>query len=211
MAQFTPLPAGARAPVRLPAESGYFSAQTGGIGGQDNVTLVVASQAYPVNSPQLSASNSREVASFATTPTSSSTSAQGGLTQDEKQSIDGCQGPSTSVTLTGGVPATTCPTVSGAAVNWRAGTWVVQVVTLGGSSPSTTEADHVAALLAAGSLPASDVGGMVSVVVPANSSTGTSDTADLEWTVGAALYQVRSSDDPDAAIAVAGAMTPYPG
>lgn len=205
------MPAGAEAPVRLPAETGYISAETGGIGGQDNVTLVVASQPYPVNSPQLSASNSHELASFATTPTSSSAAAQAELAQDEKQSIDGCQGPSTPLTLSGGVAATTCPTVSGQAIDWRAGTWTVQVVTLGGSTPSTNEADHLAAELAPSALPASDVGGVVSVVVPANASVGSSPTADLEWTAGADLYQVRTTDDPDGAIAVAGAMRPYPG
>jgi hypothetical protein len=211
MATFDPLPAGAEAPIRLPAEHGDISAQTGGIGGQDNVTLVVAPQPYPVNSPQLSASNSRELASFATTPTSSPASARAALSRDEEQSIDACQGPTSPLTLSGGVGATTCPTVEGEAVGWRAGAWTVQVVTLGGSSPSTDEADDLAAELVPGSLPASDVGGMVSVVVPANPSVGRSPTADIEWAVGADLYQVRTDDDPDGALAVAGAMRPYPG
>lgn len=210
MAEFKPLPSGAEAPFSLPPESGYVSAETGGIGGQDNVTLVVAAQPYPVDSPQLSATNSRELASFATTPTGSPTTAQSGLTQDEKQSIDVCQGPASPMTLTGGVSASSCPTSTGAAITWYAGPWTVQVVTLDGSSPSTTEADHLAGELAA-ALPTSDKDGMVSVVVPANASAGSSDTADIEWTVGADLYQVRSSDDPDGAVAVARAMRPYPG
>ena len=211
MAQFVPAPAGARAPIRLPAENGYITAQTGGLGGQDNVTLVVTAAPEPVNSPSLSnAGAGRELASFSTTPTASPSNASSQLANGRSQSIAACGGASTQIALPGGTPATTCPTFEGAAINWKVGSWTVQVLTLSGSTPSTAEAGHIAALFTTATEPASDAGGLLSVVVPANSSVGTSDTAALEWTVGADVYQVRSSDDPDAALAVAAAMRPYP-
>lgn len=210
MAQFDPLPAGARAPVRLPAVNGFVSAQTGGLGGQDNVTLIVTPTQLPVNSPALSSGAGRELASFSTTPTASASNASGELARARSQSIAGCQGPSTAIVLAGGVAATTCPTIEGAAVNWTVGTWNVQVLTLDGTTPSTAEANHLAPVITAASLPQSDAGGVLSVVVPGSPSAGSADTAALEWTVGADVYQVRSSDDPDSALAVAGAMRPYP-
>lgn len=212
MAQFSPLPAGAEAPIHLPVVTGYVTAQTGGLGGQDNVTLVATSTPMPVNSPQLASANAgREIASFSTTPTASTANASTALSQARSQSIASCGGPSSPVTLSTGTPATTCPTLDGAAVNWSIGPWQVQVMTLDGTTPSTAEAGHVDALLHSTGLPASDAGGIVSVVVPGKPSAGSADTAALEWTRGADVYQVRSSDDPDSAIAVAAAMRPYPG
>ena len=211
MAQFVPPPAGARAPIRLPAENGYVTAQTGGLGGQANVTLVVTASPEPVNSTsRSSAVAGRALASFSTTPTASTANAASQLSNARSQSIAACGGPSTPAVLPGGVAATTCPTFEGAAVDWRVGSWTLQVLTLSGTTPSTSEAGRVAGLFSPAAEPASDAGGVLSVVVPANSSVGSSDTAALEWTVGADVYQVRSSDDPDAALAVAAAMRPYP-
>ncbi len=209
MAQFSPLPAGARAPVRLPSVQGYITAQTVGLAGEDNVTLIATSQPEPVNSPALSSANAgREVASFKTTPTASPSNAQANLAQQKSNAIVACGGPSSPLRLANGTAATTCPTLDGAAIDWSVGPWAVQVLTLDGTTPSTAEADHLVGEL--GSLPASDVGGIVSVVVPGNPSAGTADTAALAWTVGADAYQVRSSDDPDSAVFVADAMRPYP-
>jgi hypothetical protein len=210
MAQFTPLPTGAEAPVRIPSVPGYLTAETGGLGGQDNVTLIATAEPVPVNSPSLSgAAAGREVASFATTPTASASTASAALTQGKNESIDSCQGPSQSVSLAGGEQATSCPTLDGAALTWSAGTWEVQVVTLDGTTPSTAEAGMVDAELSSSVLPAAT--GYVSVVVPGSPSAGSADTAALEWTGGADVYQVRSSEDPASAIAVAAAMDPYPG
>ncbi|MHB8329921.1 MAG: hypothetical protein ACYDD6_09930 [Acidimicrobiales bacterium] len=212
MAQFVPLPAGAEAPIRLPATSGYLTAQTGGLGGEANVTLIAATQSLPVNSPQLSsASAGREVASFSTTPTASGANASAALQQAKSQAIAACGGPSHPVTLADGTPATSCPTLDGAALDWVVAGWQVQVLTLSGTTPSTDEADHLSSVLRAGGLPAADGGGLVSVVVPGDASAGPSDTAALEWVAGPDVYQVRSSDDPTAAMAVATAMRPYPG
>ena len=212
MAQFTPLAAGARAPIRLPAVDGYVTAQTGGLGGQDNVTLIVTKSPMAVNSPTLSSAGAgRELASFSTTPTASPSNASGELARARSQSLASCEGPSTAMSLSGGVAATTCPTLEGAAINWTVGNWAVQVLTLDGTSPSTAEADHMVGLLTPAALPQSDAGGIVSVVVPRNPSAGSADTAAFEWTLGSDVYQVRSSDDPDSAVAVAGAMRPYPG
>ena len=211
MAQFEPLPAGAQAPIRLPAVSGYLTAETGGLGGQDNVTLVTTRSPTPVDSPALSpAGAGSELASFSTTPTTSASTAAGALSQARSQELASCQGTPASASLPGGGAATTCATLEGAAVDWTVGNWAVQVLTLSGSAPSMAEAGHVASQLAADGLPPSDAGGIVSVVVPANASAGSSSTAALEWTVGADVYQVRSGDDPDGALAVAAAMRPYP-
>jgi hypothetical protein len=210
MSQFNPLPAGARAPLRLPSTSGYVTAQTGGLGGQDNVTLISTPTPVPVNSPQLSGSQGTELASFSITPTASVADARSSLTQSTGQSIDSCGGAAQPVTLSDGTAATTCPTLDGASVNWSFEEWKVQVVTLSGTSPSLTEASAVASELTSVGLPESDVGGFVSVVVPASASVGGADTAALEWTTGPDEYQVRSSDNPKAAIEVASAMVPYP-
>lgn len=211
MAQFDPLPAGARAPIRLPSVSGYITAQTGGLGGKDNVTLIVTPTPVPVNGPALSSAGAgKELASFATTPTASQSNAAGQLAQARSQSIAACGGPSSATSLSNGAAATTCPTLEGAAVNWTVGNWTVQVLSLDGTSPPMAEADHVAVLLSPTALPQSDSGGIVSIVVPGNPSAGSSTTAAFEWTVGTDVYEVRSSDDPDSAVAVAGAMRPYP-
>lgn len=211
MAQFNPMPAGARAPIRLPAVSGYVTAQTGGLGGKNNVTLIVTSAPVPVNSPSLSSAGAgRELASFATTPTASQSNAAGELAQARSQSIATCGGPSSATSLSNGAAATTCPTLEGAAVNWTVGNWTVQVLSLDGTSPQMTEADHIAGLLSPTTLPQSDAGGIVSIVVPGNPSAGSSTTAAFEWTVGTDVYEVRSTDDPDSAVAVAAAMRPYP-
>ena len=210
MAQFQPLPAGAEAPLRLPPVQGYLTAQTGGIGGQDNVTLVVTSQPVPVNSPNLSSSQTRELASFATTPTSSESGAEAQLSQQKSLAIASCAGPSQAVSLTDGTQATSCPTLNGAALTWQHAGWAVQVVTLSGQAPPTSEASQIEATLAGAPLPAGGTGGFVSVQVPANASVGPSTTAAVEWTTGADDYQVRSSDDPVGALEVASAMRPYP-
>ena len=210
MAQFQPLPAGAEAPIRLPQEQGYVTAQTGGIGGQANVTLVVASQPVPVNSPNLSSSQTKELASFATTPTASTANAQGQLAQQKNLAVAPCGGASQPVTLADGTQATSCPTLNGAALTWQHAGWAVQVVTLSGQSPSTTEASQIEATLVAAPLPAAGAGGFVSIQVPANASVGPSTTAAVEWAIGADDYQVRSSDDPVGALEVASAMRPYP-
>jgi hypothetical protein len=212
MAQFDPLPSGAEAPIRLPSASGYVTAQTGGLGGQDNVTLVATSQPLPVNSPALSSGGAgQELASFSTTPTASASNASAALAQAKSQSIDSCEGPSQPVTLPGGTAATSCPTLDGAALDWNVGAWVVQVVTLSGTAPSTEEAGQVASELTSAGLPVSVGGGIVSVVVPGSPSAGSADTAAVEWIAGSDVYEVRSSDDPSSALAVAAAMRPYPG
>jgi len=212
MAEFNPVAAGAQAPHTLPQVSGYLTAETSGLGGQDNVTLIATATPVPVDSPSLSSSSAgREVASFSTTPTASAANAQSQMAQARGQAIASCGGPSHPVTLSGGVAATTCPTLDGAAIDWSDGAWAVQVLTLDGTTPSTAEADTLAARLAGDGLPTSDGGGIVTAVVPGNPSAGSSDTAALEWAKGADVYQVRSSDDPTSALAVAAAMRPYPG
>jgi hypothetical protein len=211
MAQFNPVPPGAEAPGTLPSVSGYLTAQTGGLGGEDNVTLIATAQPIPVNSPALSSAGAgQEVASFSTTPTASATTATAALTQAKSQSIDGCQGGSQAVTLAGGTAATSCPTLDGAALNWDLGSWTVQVVNLSGTTPATTQADAVASALAGAHLPGATAG-LISVVVPSSPAAGTSDTADLEWTTGADLYDVRSTTSPNSAISLATAMRSYPG
>lgn len=210
MAQFVPLPAGALAPIRLPAVTGYLTAQTGGLGGQDNVTLVVTPQPVPVDSPGLQSAQTKELASFATTPTTSAATAQAQLAQQESQAIAPCGGPSAPVTLSDGTTATSCPTLDGAAITWQHGSWKVQVVDLGGTAPPQDEANQVASTLAGTGLPASDGGGIVSVQVPSSASSGSSPTAGIQWSAGADNYQVRSTDDPVGAIEVAAAMRPYP-
>lgn len=211
MAQFVPLPAGAEAPVRLPPFPGYVTAQTGGLGGEANTTLIATPKPVPVNNPDLSSSGGSELASFSTTPTASVSNAQSSLARQKSQSIAACGGASQTVSLSNGVQATTCPTLDGAAVNWLSGGWQFQVLTLSGTSPSVSEASQVAATIAATGLPENAGGGIVTVEVPANPSVGTSDTAALAWTLGADYYQVRSTDNPTDAIDVAAAMRPYPG
>lgn len=212
MGQFSPLPGGAEAPERLPSVPGYLTAQTGGLGGQDNVTLVSTTQPVAVNSPSLSSSGAgTEIASFSTTPTASTANASAALAQSKNQSIDACAGPSQTVTVAGGITAASCPTVDGAALTWTLGSWTVQVVTLSGTAPSTAEAADVAGDVAGSGLPSGATGGMVSIVVPGSPSAGSADTAVLEWAVGSDVYQVRSSDNPPAAITLAAAMRPYPG
>ena len=210
MGVFQPLPAGAEAPIRLPQEQGYVTAQTGGLGGQDNVTLVVTPQPVPVDSPELSTAQTKELASFATTPTASASTAQSQLAQQKNLAVAACGGASSPVTLADGTPAAGCPTLDGAAITWQHAGWTVQVVTLSGQSPSTAEASQIEATLAAAPLPAG-AGGFVSVQVPANASVGSSTTAAVEWAAGADDYQVRSTDDPVGALEVASAMRPYPG
>lgn len=210
MSQFQPLAAGAEAPLRLPQEPGYITAQTGGLGGQDNVTLVVTAQPVPVDSPQLSTSQTTELASFATTATASASTAQGQLAQQRNLAIGSCGGAAQPLTLADGTAATTCPTLDGAAVTWQHDGWAVQVVTLSGQAPSTSEASQIESALGTAPLPAS-AGGFVSVQVPANASVGSSTTAAVEWAAGADDYQVRSTDDPVGALEVASAMRPYPG
>ncbi|MGH9029470.1 MAG: hypothetical protein ACRDV4_07630 [Acidimicrobiales bacterium] len=211
MAQFVPLPAGAEAPLRLPPVSGYLTAQTGGLGGEDNVTLIATPSPVPVNSPDLTSSGGTELASFSTTPTASTSNASSSLSQAKGQSIDACGGPSVPETLSGGTAATSCPTLDGEALDWTFEGWSVQVITLSGTSPSTAEADQVQSALSSSGVPTSSGNGFVTVEVPANSSVGSSDTAAVEWVVGADLYQVRSSDNPVGAIQTAAAMRPYPG
>ena len=211
MAQFHPLPAGAEAPVRLPPEPGYLTAQTGGLGGQDNVTVVETTAPVPVNSSGLSSSQSKELASFATTATASASNAQGQLVQQRSLAIASCGGASQPVTLADGTAATSCPTLDGAALTWQHAGWTVQVVTLDGQAPSTSEASQVESTLGGSPLPAGGDGGFISVQVPASASAGSSTTAAIEWATGADDYQVRSSDDPVGAIEVASAMRPYPG
>ncbi|MHB1716199.1 MAG: hypothetical protein ACYCV5_02495 [Acidimicrobiales bacterium] len=212
MSQFNPLPAGAEAPERLPGVPGYLTAQTGGLGGQDNVTLIATTQPVAVNSPSLSTSAAgTEIASFSTTPTASTANASAALAQARSQSIDTCAGPSQTVSVAGGITATSCPTVDGAALTWNQGTWIVQVVTLSGTTPSSAEAASVAGDIASFGLPSGAADGMVGVVVPGNPSAGAADTAVLEWTKGADVYEVRSSDNPPAAITLAAAMRPYAG
>ena len=220
MAQFTPFPAGAQAPIRLPPVSGYVTAETGGLGGQANVTLIVTPSPVPVDSPSLSSTAAgRELASFSTTSTASAAAAQGELAGDRSQSLASCQGASSPLTLGDGTKAASCPTVEGSAIDWDIGNWALQVLALDGSTPPIGEADHIDTLVAGGAsgnaptggLPVGDTGGIASVVVPGSSSAGSADTAAIEWTVGADVFQVRSSDDPDSAFAVAAAMRPFPG
>jgi hypothetical protein len=210
MAQFSPLPSGAEAPIRLPQFSGFATAQTGGLGGQDNVTLIATPAPVPINSAQLNSSGGTEIAAFSTTPTASVSNAQSALTQAKSQSIEACGGPSQPETLGGGTQATTCPTLDGAAIDWSYQGWQVQVLTLNGTNPSVDEANQVASALSASGVPGGDGGGILSVQVPGSSSAGTSDTAALEWTVGPDVYQVRSSDSPVDAVQVAAAMRPFP-
>jgi hypothetical protein len=210
MAQFDPLPADAEAPIQLPAVHGYLTAQTGGLGGQANVTLITTAQPVPVNSPALSASQGTELASFSTTPTASASNAQSSLSQQRSQSIAACGGAPQPVAIGSGIQATSCPTLDGAAIDWQVDGWTIQVVTLSGTSPSQSEASSIQSALISNGLPTNDGGGFVTVEVPANPSVGESDTAALEWVSGAGLYGVRSSDDPVGAIEVASAMRPYP-
>jgi len=210
MAQFVPLPAGAEAPIRLPQVSGYLTAETGGLGGQDNVTLIVTSSPVPVNSPTLTSSGGTELAAFTNIATASDSNADSQLAQAKSQSIDSCGGASQALTLADGTAATSCPTLDGEAVNWTFDGWTVQVVTLSGSTPSVGEADQADSTLHSAGVPTSSGAGIVSVVVPANSSVGQSDTSALEWVLGPNVYQVHSSDNPVAAIDVAAQMRPYP-
>lgn len=210
MAQFVPLPAGARAPIRLPAVTGYLTAQTGGLGGQDNVTLVITPQPVPVNSPTLQSSHTTELASFATTLTTSSANAHAQIVQQQSQTIASCGGASSQAALGDGTVATSCPTLDGAALTWQRAGWTIQVIDFSGTAPPTAEATQVESTLSGTGLPMADGGGFVSVQVPANASVGTSTTIAVLWSVGADDYQVRSSDDPIAAIEVAAAMRPYP-
>ncbi len=210
MAQFVPLPAGAEAPARLPPFTGYVTAQTGGLGGEANTTLIATPRPVAVNSPELSSSGGSELASFSTTPTASVSNAQSSLARQKSQSIAACGGPSQTVSLSNGVQATTCPSLDGATVNWLSAGWQFQVLTLDGTNPSTAEASQIARTIAASGLPSSAGGGIVTVEVPANASVGTLDTAALAWTLGADFFQVRSTDNPTDAIEVAAAMRPYP-
>jgi hypothetical protein len=210
MEQFSPLPAGAEAPIRVPQYAGYLTAQTGGLGGQDNVTLIATPSPVPVNSSGLTSSGGTELASFSTTPTASSSNATSSLSQANSQNIDSCGGASQSQELSGGTQAMSCATVDGDALNWTFEGWQVQVLTLSGTTPPTDEANRVASALSSSGVPASDGAGFITVQVPANSSVGTSDTAAVEWVVGSDVYQVRSSDNPIAAIQTAAAMRPYP-
>ncbi len=211
MAQFVPRPAGAEAPIRLPPFTGYVTAQTGGLGGEANTTLIATPKPVAVNSPELSPSGGSELASFSTTPTASVSNAQSSLARQKSQSIAACGGPSQTVSLSDGAQATTCPTLDGATVNWHSAGWQIQVLTLNGTNPSTAEASQIAQTIAASGLPSSAGGGIVTVEVPANPSVGTLDTAALAWALGADFYQVRSTDNPTDAIDVAAAMRQYPG
>lgn len=212
MAQFSPLPEGAEAPIRLPVTPGPVSAQASGLGGSDTVSLFVGvgSSGPGIVGGEQSSGGSQELASFTTTATTSDAAAGSAMTSARQRAIDGCTGSSQPITLSDGTTATTCPTVDGAAINWRFDGWSVQVVTLGGGSPSSLAASTVDGDLRSDGLPAGDGPGFVSVVVPANASVGDAQTAEVAWRAGADDYDVRSQDDPAAALAIAAAMRPYP-
>jgi hypothetical protein len=89
--------------------------------------------------------------------------------------------------------------------------WTLQVVDLAGSDAPTTLAATIVGVLHHDGLPTTTTPGFLSVVTPSGPSVGTATTADVAWRVGATLHEVRSEDDPQAAIAVAAAMVPYPG
>jgi len=216
MAEFSPLPAGARAPIRLPATTGDITAETAGLGGEANVTLIATTSPVTVDSPALASGAGTELASFSTTPTASESNATTEVSGDRSRSQASCQGTANATALSDGTAAGTCSTAQGEALDWMAGSWSVQVLALDGASPPMAEADHIESLIGAAgpattALPSSGGGGAIlSVVVPGGASAGSADTAALEWSVDADVYLVRSSDDPDAALAVAAAMRPYP-
>ncbi|MHB8439247.1 MAG: hypothetical protein ACYDD4_08810 [Acidimicrobiales bacterium] len=214
MAEFGTLPAGAEAPGSVPSVTGtgFVTAQTSGLAGVDNVTLIDAPTPTTVDSPALSATGAgRELGSYSTTATSSPAAAGAAIAQARGEAVLDCAGSTTSVVVPGlSSAATGCPTIEGEAIDVTVGTWTIQVLTLNGSSPSTAEASALAEKLTASGFPGPSVAGLVSVVVPANASAGNADTANIEWIEGADLYQVRSSDDPSAALDIALAMRPYP-
>ena len=217
MREFSSIPVGARAPATLPATAGFVTAETGGLGGQVNVTLIATTSPMAVGSPALTSSGAgRELASFSTTPTASTSNAATELAGDRARTQASCQGATAPLSLADGTAGSTCSTIQGEVVDWMLGSWAVQVLSLSGQSPPTDEANRLEAQVGRAApptteLPASDAGGILSVVVPGTASAGSTDTAALEWTVGADLYQVRSGDDPGAALEVAAAMRPYPG
>jgi hypothetical protein len=205
MRQFVPLPAGAEAPDVLPVPERSVTAQASGLGGVDTVTLSTTPTSGGGSTGAIV-----ELASFTTTATASPADAASALATERSRSVDGCAGPVRAAVVPGTSGATTCPTVDGDALTWHMAGWTVQVVDLAGSHSPTALAAAVAAVLRHDGLPSTTTPGFVSVVTPSNPSVGTATTADLAWRVGASLHEVRSQDDPDAAIAVAAAMVPYP-
>ncbi len=190
--------AGVVVPTRLPVSTGTMAGEASVLGGGTTVVL----------RQDTAGQVGRELASFTTVPASSPGAAAQALASLRHQTVVGCLGPSTPLRL-GPVQAASCPTAEGPAITWSSEGWTVQVLTLAGSAAATAQARSLATWLVTDGLPAAPGGGLVSEVVPGGSAAGDSPTILLAWQRASALVEVRSLDDPEAAVAMASSAAPY--